>query len=98
MTVLSSLLFSYIEPMLRRRARELAMIRGGGSAASPSAAQPESMQMIMPTVKDFESAVRTWEDKVRRLEKEFGEKMSSSMKMGILTALSPASVHIFLYM
>ena len=48
-------------------------------------------------LKDFESNLRAWEEKVRALKKDFGERLSAPLKMGILTAMCPPSIQDFIY-
>ena len=48
-------------------------------------------------LKEFETAVRAWEEKLRVLERDFEERISPKMKKTILTNMVPASLQDFIY-
>jgi hypothetical protein len=48
-------------------------------------------------IKNAESDLDKWEDKVKVLEKDFGERFSEVVRLGIITAMMPESVQEFIY-
>ena len=52
------------------------------------------------TVREFqevEEAITSWENKVKKLESECGEKLSDTMKTAIVTGMMPSPIHDFVY-
>ena len=54
------------------------------------------LSVIKPTeaknMKDVQSAVEDWENKVARLEEEYGEKINDNLKVAILIAIVPEAL------
>ena len=48
-------------------------------------------------LKEFETAVRVWEEKLRILERDFDERVSARMRMAILTNMLPPSLQDWVY-
>ena len=48
-------------------------------------------------IREVEAAITLWETRVRKLETEFGEKLSPTMKIAIVTGMMPASIQDYVY-
>ena len=48
-------------------------------------------------LKDYETSVRAWEEKLRLLERDFDERISPKLRMAILTSMCPASIQDWIY-
>jgi hypothetical protein len=48
-------------------------------------------------MKDIDEAITTWENKVKRLESEYDEKLSQTMKVAVVTGMMPMAVQDFIY-
>ena len=48
-------------------------------------------------LKDVEEAIVNWENRVKKLDSEFGEKLSDTMKTAIMTSMMPTVIQDFIY-
>ena len=48
-------------------------------------------------IREVDDAITTWETKVKKLEMEFGEKLSSTMKVAVVTGMMPISMQDYIY-
>jgi len=46
---------------------------------------------------DLETAINRWDDKVKRLQKQFGEEVGNKMKIAIFTNMLPSSIQDYVY-
>ena len=57
------------------------------------AIQPPKVSQL----KEFETSIRAWEEKLRVLERDFDERISAKMKMAILANMLPANLQDWIY-
>jgi hypothetical protein len=50
-----------------------------------------------PVIHEVEAAISKWKNKVKTLEREFGETLGDKMKFAIITALLPANVQDYVF-
>ena len=48
-------------------------------------------------IREVEAAITAWETRVRKLESEFGESLTSTMKIAIVTEMTPTSIQDYVY-
>ena len=48
-------------------------------------------------IREVDDAITNWEMKVKKLEAEFGEKLSSTMKVAVVTGMMPNSIQDYVY-
>ena len=48
-------------------------------------------------IREVEAAITLWETRVSKLQTEFGEKMSQTMKIAILTGMMPTAIQDYVY-
>ena len=48
-------------------------------------------------IREVEAAITAWETRVRKLESEFGESLTSTMKIAIVTGMMPTSIQHYVY-
>ena len=48
-------------------------------------------------IREVEAAIKAWETRVRKLESEFGESLTSTMKIAIVTGMMPTSIQDYVY-
>ena len=48
-------------------------------------------------IREVEAAITAWETRVRKLESEFGESLTSTMKIAIATGMMPTSIQDYVY-
>ena len=48
-------------------------------------------------IRDIDDAITTWENKVKRLEAEYNEKSSETLKVAVVTSMMPPVMQDFIY-
>ena len=48
----------------------------------------------MKEIREVEAAIKAWETRVRKLESEFGESLTSTMKIAIVTGMMPTGLRV----
>ena len=48
-------------------------------------------------IREVEAAITAWETRVRKLESEFGDSLTSTMKIAIVTGMMPTSIQDYVY-
>ena len=48
-------------------------------------------------IREVEAAIAAWETRARKLESEFGESLTSTMKIAIVTGMMPTSIQDYVY-
>ena len=51
----------------------------------------------MKEIRDIDDAITTWENKVKRLEAEYNEKLSETLKVAVVTSMMPPVMQDFIY-